>query len=357
MTSPQINILGNKSLTFTVYDTKWIPSSSRFVVLGSHARGIGVIQIYEMQKNELVLRSENDKQSPFKCGTFGATSLEERHLATGDMNGRISTWDLQRPESSVWTSKGHEQMIYCIDGIGGIKGGGAPEIVAGSRDGKVSVWDVRTTNPVLKLDPAPSSYTNNVPSDCWTVCFGNSYDQNRVLGAGFANGDVKLFDLRTSKTLWMTNVGKGVCNMEFDRSDIEMNKLVVTTLGATFRVYDMRTRGESSDTFAHVQHSAHESTIWNVKHLPQNREVWATTGGDGKINLWKYEYPAQRKIKTKEGKEEGVAGTVRSLTSLEISTQPVLAFDWNQDKEGLFVTSALDQSVKVGAVTRLSTVK
>lgn len=45
-------------------------------------------------------------------------------------------WDLQKLELPVWTVKGHTQIINCIDGIGGLLGGGAPEIVTGSRDGK-----------------------------------------------------------------------------------------------------------------------------------------------------------------------------------------------------------------------------
>ena len=32
---------------------------------------------------------------------------------------------------------------------------------------------------------------------------------------------------------------------------------------------------------------AHKSTIWIVKHLPQNRDVFMTLGGSGSLNLWK----------------------------------------------------------------------
>jgi hypothetical protein len=33
--------------------------------------------------------------------------------------------------------------------------------------------------------------------------------------------------------------------------------------------------------------------VWCVKHLPQNRDVFATGGGNGSVNLYKYCYPAQ----------------------------------------------------------------
>lgn len=37
-----------------------------------------------------VLQAE--KKAPIKCGTFGASSLHSRHLATGDFEGHLMTW-------------------------------------------------------------------------------------------------------------------------------------------------------------------------------------------------------------------------------------------------------------------------
>ena len=42
----------------------------------------------------------------------------------------------------------------------------------------------------------------------------------------YDNGDVKLLDLVAGKLRFETNVSNGVCGVEFDRNDIEMNKLV-----------------------------------------------------------------------------------------------------------------------------------
>lgn len=33
-----------------------------------------------------------EKPKGFKCGTFGASTLSERHLATGDFDGSLSIW-------------------------------------------------------------------------------------------------------------------------------------------------------------------------------------------------------------------------------------------------------------------------
>ena len=57
------------------------------------------------------------------------------------------------------------------------------------------------------MEPA----TGEVKRDCWTVAFGNSFsDTERCVCAGYDNGDIKLFDLRTMSQRWETNVKNGV---------------------------------------------------------------------------------------------------------------------------------------------------
>lgn len=110
-------------------------------------------------------------------------------------------------------------------------GQGAPEIVTGGRDGCVKIWDVRQKErPVAVLEPEMGQNRH----DCWAVAFGNpklyflqlkkmSYNiflckggaynsSERLVSAGFDNGDLKIFDLKTMKVHWETNVGNGVMN-------------------------------------------------------------------------------------------------------------------------------------------------
>ena len=54
--------------------------------------------------------------------------------------------------------------------------------------------------------------------------------------AGYDNGDVKMFDLRMNAVRWQANVGNGVCGVQFDRQDIEMNKFALTCLESVFKV-------------------------------------------------------------------------------------------------------------------------
>lgn len=353
MDKPQIILHIQKSVNYTVYDAKWIPCSAKFVALGNFARGTGAIQIYEVSQGDLKLVTDVEKTKSFKCGTFGASSLQSRHLATGDFNGKLQIWNLEDLAMPVYSAQAHKEIINCIDGVGGLGiGEGAPELVTGSRDGTVKVWDPRQKNdPVATMEPGEGE----AKRDCWSVAFGDSYTANdRCVAAGYDNGDIKLFDLRNMALKWETNVKNGVCCVEFDRKDIAMNKLACATLEAKFHVFDMRTHHPTKG-FASLSEKAHKSTVWLTRHLPQNRDVFMTCGGNGSLNLWKYSYPSSRSKKDSEGVETGVAGSVDLLQNVTLSTQPVSSFDWSPDKTGLSVCTSFDQTIRVIITTKLNT--
>ena len=349
--APQIIEMVNHSCAFTPFETRWIPSSARFVVLGQLPKATGTIQIFELTAGgEIECKAKGEKAGGLKCGTFGASSLDQRSVATGDYKGNLNVYDLERLDTPSFSVQGHDGLINAIDGVGGLNiGCGAPEIVTGGRDGCVRVWDPRVAEPVVSLEPESAAETR----DCWTVAFGNSYnDEERCVAAGFDNGDVKLFDLRMGRMVWEENVGNGVTSVQFDRKDIEMNKLCCTTLEGNFRIFDLRTY-HSEKGYAMLKERAHKSTVWCAAHMPQNRELFATTGGNGGINLYRYSYPSKRTVKDSEGQLEGVAGTTELLNARIIGSQPIVSFDWSPDKEGLAVMACLDQTVRVQICTKL----
>ncbi|KAG8124444.1 putative WD repeat-containing protein [Naja naja] len=316
---PQIIAHTQHSLNYTVFDCKWVPCSARLLCMGNFARGTGVIQLYELQGGRLILLREIEKSRPIKCATFGAASLQQRYLATGDFGGNLNIWNLEAPEIPVYSVKGHKEIINSIDGVGGLGiGEGAPEIVTGSRD-------------------------------------GNAYNQEeRVVCAGYDNGDIKLFDLRNMTLRWETNIKNGVCSVEFDRKDINMNKLVATSLEGKFHVFDMRTQHPTKG-FASVSEKVNCSQVHYVASSALTTEQrFVTSGGAGNLHLWKYEYPAQRSKKDSEGTEMGVAGSVSLLQNVTLSTQPISSLDWSPDKRGLCVCSSFDQTVRVLIVTKLN---
>lgn len=312
--------------------------------------------MYELSSGNLETRLECKALRPngIKCATLSGDRLEDRTVAVGDYNGVLSIIDLERCSGNdtttngvseeVFTVQAHESMVNCMDSIGGSKlGYGAPEIVTGGRDGAARIWDPRVKHPVVSLESEKGSSSR----DCWTVSFGNSYnDEERCVLAGYDNGDVKLFDLRTHTVRWEKNCSNGVTCAEFDRKDIEMNKVVVTTLESSFMCFDMRTQ-HPNDGFASFTEKAHRSTIWLSRHLPQNRDIFMTGGGNGGFNIYKYHYPINRVGKhKKDGSPIGVMGDVELLNSRVISTQPIVSFDWSPDRAGLCCMGSLDQSLR-----------
>lgn len=203
-------------------------------------------------------------------------------------------------------------------------------------------------DPVVSLEPDEGETIR----DCWAVAFGNSFnDEERCVAAGYDNGDVKMFDLRTNSLRWETNCQNGVVGLEFDRKDIEMNKLIVATLESKFRMYDLRTQHPEKG-FACMSEKAHKATVWQGKFLPQNRDIFATGGGNGGFNIYKYHYPLSRSTQDADGHYEGIMGSVELLNSKVLSTQPIVSMDWSPDREGLCVLSCLDQTVRVYIVSK-----
>ncbi|KAA6395632.1 MAG: hypothetical protein EZS28_008842 [Streblomastix strix] len=353
MDKPQILVHAEKSLNYTCYDSKWIPSSARFVVLGVAPRGTGIIEIYALKDGKLEIVKTTEKKAGFKCGSFGA-ALRNRLLATGDFDGRLSLWDLERISTPVYTVAAHEQLINAIDGCGALGGFGPPEIATGGRDGCVHVWDQRQdSGPVISIKP-PDDLEKK--PECWAVSFGNSYDDDeRCLCAGYDNGDIKLLDMRMRALRWEANVRNGICSIEFDRKDIEMNKMVATSLESKFYLFDMRTFHPQKG-YSNLAQAASQGTLWKVSHFPQNRDLFATTGGTGAIDIFKYAYPSERsRIDLEDGKAVGVMGEIKHIQNQIISTQPIHTIDWHPGWFGLGTCTAFDQCVRVVVVTKLNT--
>lgn len=55
MDKPQIILHAENSLNYTVFDTKWIPISTKFVSLGTHSKGTGAFQIFEIASGKVNL--------------------------------------------------------------------------------------------------------------------------------------------------------------------------------------------------------------------------------------------------------------------------------------------------------------
>lgn len=277
---------------------------------------------------------------------------------------------MERLDEPIFQVKAHSEIINTLDAIGGNSQlCGAREVATGSRDGSVKVWDPRQKDsPVVDMT-ATSAKDETVKDarDCWAVAFGDSYNNTeRAVCSGYDNGDIKLFDLRKMSLRWETTCKNGICSLEFDRKDIMMNKLAATTLEGGLYVYDMRTQHDTKGFSYCCEKNAGQSlgtngvisgaraTVWTVKHLPQNREIFMTGGGTGSVRIWKYNYPEKRCKEMSDGLKCGVAGNLQMLSATTVSQQPVHCFDWCQEKTGLCVAGSFDQTVRVLITTNLN---
>ncbi len=94
--APQIIEHISKSLTFTPFDVKWIPLSARFVLFGQSPRAKGVFQVYQLNEGKLDLLMDFEKEEGIKCGTFKASPLSVRDVATVDYKGKLSIYDIEK---------------------------------------------------------------------------------------------------------------------------------------------------------------------------------------------------------------------------------------------------------------------
>jgi len=248
--------------------------------------------------------------------------------------------DLERPEAPVSSIKAHDQIINGIDGVGGSQ---VPELVTGSRDGTVKVWDVRQKDKPVVVVRSGRNDTGK-QKDAWCVAFGNSSSaEDRLVAVGYDDGDIKLFDLRAGACLTEMNVGSGVCSIEFSRKDTLTAKLIAATMESVHVIDVQIATPDSSPSLLSLK-AHNDTTVWTARHLPQSPEVFMTSGGDGKLNLY-----SQRK----EAKGAGKMETADLLVSLIVSQQPVCAVDWHPERKGLVVCSAFDQTIKIALVIGL----
>ncbi|GBP03644.1 WD repeat-containing protein 92 [Eumeta japonica] len=100
MDKPQMIEHLHQSVNYTVYDTKWIPCSAKFVVLGSKPNHEGILEIYELNESKVEKVKTIEKKSSFKCGLGYKTGLcsssghdsEAAQDKSSSINNRRDCW-------------------------------------------------------------------------------------------------------------------------------------------------------------------------------------------------------------------------------------------------------------------------
>ena len=327
---PKIKLLLTKNLNYIPFDIHWLPYSTKLVSIGESFDSKGILQIYNLNLGKLSIESEYIQNYPSKCCTFGISSFSSRDLALGDFDGNLSVIDLERGEFNYEIKKAHKGIIQSIDGLGIKNNQGPPEIVTGGKDGLVKLWDLRSDKPCILLEP--KDIKKNFP-ECWTVRFCDC-GFNKKVGIGYDNGDIKIYDLRMDKIFFGENLKKGVCNIEFDKKNIPINKMIVTTLDSKFYLYDFTNYFQNQKKL----YDKVNTTIWGAKFLPQKRDMFVSLGGDGNLNLYKYD---------KKDFLNNSNDKLNMLSSNYICSRPIIGFDWHLIKNGLACLVSLDNSIKI----------
>lgn len=349
--TPQIQTQINKSLNYNPFDIRWLPFSTKLVIAGQTPSSKGIIQIYNLIKGKLDLESEFIKENPFKCCSFGASSFASRDLALGDFEGNLQILDLEKGIPNYEIKKAHKSIIFTIDAVGGNLNNGTPEVVTGGKDGIVKVWDLREDKPAILLEP--KGIEENSP-ECWAVAYGGCFNrEERNLGIGYDNGDIKIYDLRMGKLIYGENVKSGIVSIEFDKKNIQFNKMVVSTLDSKIYLFDLKTLEKNNNLkYEKLSYEVNNTTIWGTKFVPQKRDIFISMGGNGSLNLYKYNNNDsiydEELAKNKKNKK------LTLLNSNIICTQPVIGFDWHNTKLGLSCLVAFDRTVKICTMSQLN---
>lgn len=275
------------STDFHIFDTKWVPSfPTKFVIVGATTKSSqrGSIQIYQLNNDQLDVEKIIEKKVAYRCASFDAT-VRNTSICLGNFHGNLQVFDIEKFDFPIYDVKAHDGIVNCLDGIGS---GNGSEILTGGQDGCIKVWDPRQGDAVVCICPVRKEDGGSGRRDCWTVKFADGTNQNdRVVCAGFDNGDIKVIDLRILKESWGCNVSSGICKLSCDRKYAKTHRLVAGSVDGSVHLFDMK-KNPIDKNFADFVHKpiGESSTLWSVNHLPQNTNIFATVGDS--IEVWRH---------------------------------------------------------------------
>lgn len=74
---------------FSIFDTKWITGTAKFVAIGGNAKSTGCIKVFELNGDRLDILHEINKKYPLRCASFGLSRTRQSYMSTGDFKGSL----------------------------------------------------------------------------------------------------------------------------------------------------------------------------------------------------------------------------------------------------------------------------
>ncbi|KAN0029737.1 hypothetical protein ACTA71_007873 [Dictyostelium dimigraforme] len=325
-----------KKLTSQPYTCQWIPTSCSVITVGkkvSSGLSKGDIKIHQLEFEEtsgdpkLNLVYENEFSNPFRCMSFFKQSngqQDNRKFITGDFNGQISEWDSDICDIPIWGIKGaHQGCIAAVDAYGDNL------VVCGGKDGSIKVYDTRIKPNSGENSTSTSSistFEQTNKSNCWSICIN---DSNII--AGFENGDLNIYNLKTNSIQSTTKLNGGICSIDSnDRSNI-LNQFLVTTNKSFISTVSFNNNTNNMEYKDYEINKNPNQTIWSGIYSPWNKKdkenIFTVAQLDGSVSMYRDD--------------------CKLIDKVSVSNLSILSLDYNKDKKGLLCCISLKKQLSI----------
>ncbi len=160
---------------------------------------------------------------------------------------------------------------------------------------------------------------------------------------------VYLWDPQKNAVRWQQHLihSGGICSVSYMRGPSQSLKgrLLVTTVEDHISLIPLKldfTQGRQREVKWHSTaktEKRNQDTIWGGYFCPHNNELFMTTGGNGTLGLFRTINSGYDSI------------VVERVSKSSMSDGPIVSFDWNEHKEGLFAFVSLDNTVQAGFIS------
>ncbi|KAN0015990.1 hypothetical protein ACTFIU_005940 [Dictyostelium citrinum] len=327
-----------KKLTSQPYSCQWIPTSCSVITVGKKTSGgisKGDIKIHQLDFDDtsgdpkLNLVYENEFTNPFRCLSFfkQPNQLQQqqnnRRFITGDFNGQISEWDSDICDIPIWGIKGaHQGSISAIDAYGDHL------VVCSGKDGTIKVYDTRIKPNNGDNSSSPiSTFQQTNKNGCWSIC---TNDNNII--AGFENGDLNIYNLKTNSIQSTHKVNGGICSIDSnDRSNI-LNQFLITTNKSFITTLSLNNNTNNNLEFKDYEINKNENqTIWSGIYSPWNKKdnenIFTVCEGDGSVSMYRDDF--------------------KLIDKVIVSNSPILQLDYSKDRKGLLCCISLKKQLSI----------